>query len=121
MRKMLRKFRLLTSGLSVGCNLLTAGVLPAAAEPRVAAQSDGITIFEDAVDRADGGTGTLLMARLDPRRMTTASQSILMLDGGNSATLRIQIGELTLGNGPFSRRCRTRSASPAADMDAAWT
>jgi hypothetical protein len=69
-RRMLRKARLLTAALGFGCNLVIAGGLPASAEPRVVAEGDGITVYENAIKRADGGTGMLLIARLDPRRMT---------------------------------------------------
>ena len=67
---MLRKARLLTAALGIGWNLVIAGGLPASAEPRVVAEGDGITVYEHAIKRADGGTGMLLIARLDPRRMT---------------------------------------------------
>jgi hypothetical protein len=67
---MLRKARLLTAALGFGCNVVIAGGLPASAEPRVVAEGDGITVYEHAIKRADGGTGMLLIARLDPRRMT---------------------------------------------------
>ena len=66
---MLRKARLLTAALGIGWNLVIGG-LPASAEPRVVAEGGGITVYEHAIKRADGGTGTLLIARLDPRRMT---------------------------------------------------
>src|SRR5215207_1518902 len=71
-RRMLRKARPLTAALGIGWNLVIAGGLPASAEPRVVAEGDGITVYEHAMKRADGGTGTLLIARLDPRRMTTS-------------------------------------------------
>ena len=67
---MLRKAWLLTAALGIGWNLVIAGGLPASAEPRVVAEGDGITVYEHAIKRADGGTGMLLIARLDPRRMT---------------------------------------------------
>ncbi len=69
---MLRKARLLTAALGFGCILVIAGGLPASAEPRVVAEGGGITVYEHAIKRADGGTGMLLIARLDPRRMTTS-------------------------------------------------
>src|SRR5918992_6104887 len=69
-RRMLRKAWLLTAALGIGWNLVIAGVLPAPAEPRAVAEGDGITVYEHAIKRADGGTGMLLIARLDPRRMT---------------------------------------------------
>ena len=47
-------------------------VAPSAdAEPRGVATADGLTVFQESVARADGGTGTLLIARVDPKRMTT--------------------------------------------------
>lgn len=68
---MIRRFRLFTlAALTLGSVVPLAGFLPAAAEPRIVAQGDGITIFEDAVVRPDGGAGTLLIARIDPERST---------------------------------------------------
>ena len=61
---MLYNFRLLTAALSLECYVVRAAVLPASAEPRVLANSDGITVFEDAIERADGGTCALVVARL---------------------------------------------------------
>jgi hypothetical protein len=38
------------------------------AEPREVARDQGLTVFESVVDRAGGGTGTILVARIDPIR-----------------------------------------------------
>ena len=67
---MREKFLLRTAALALPWILLIGGALPAAAEPRVVAEDDGITVLENAVERADGGTGTLLIARIEPSSMT---------------------------------------------------
>lgn len=46
-----------------------AGLTSVFAEPRVVNRDDGLTLFEDVVDRADGGTGTILVARIEPDKM----------------------------------------------------
>jgi hypothetical protein len=67
---MLAKYLLRTAAVAVAWSLQMTGALPASAEPRVVAEGDGITVIENAVERADGGTGTLLIARIQPRSMT---------------------------------------------------
>jgi hypothetical protein len=69
---MYRKARLLTAALGIGWSLVIAGGLPASAVAQVVAEGDGITVYEHVVEGADGGTGMLLIARLDPRRMRTS-------------------------------------------------
>ena len=66
---MLVKFRLFATALAF--SFQTFSLLPAFAEPRIVAMADGITVYEDAVDRPGGGTGTLLVARLEPKRIST--------------------------------------------------
>lgn len=51
---------------------LVVSLTPAFADPRAVAKADGITVFEEAVDRPNGGTGTLLVARLAPQHMRTS-------------------------------------------------
>lgn len=66
---MLLPIRLLATALAFASQMF--GLLPALAQPRVVGKADGITVFEDSVARATGGTGSLLVARLEPSRMST--------------------------------------------------
>lgn len=66
-----RKSSLFAAALALVCVSQAGGAATASAEPRVVGEAPGITVFEDAIERADGGTGTLLIVRLEPSRMTT--------------------------------------------------
>jgi hypothetical protein len=70
--QMIRRVRLFPAALTIALMMQVPSVPAASAEPRVVAQGAGITVFEDAVARADGGTGPLLVVRLEPDRMTPA-------------------------------------------------
>jgi hypothetical protein len=65
---MLRRSRLFIAIL-LSWMLPIPGLLPAASEPRIVAEENGITLFEDVVPRPDGGRGMLLIARIDPAHM----------------------------------------------------
>ena len=67
---MICSFRLFAAGFTVALMIQVPSALTASAKPQLAAKGAGITVFEVTVPRADGGTGTLLVARLEPERMT---------------------------------------------------
>ena len=67
---MTSKTTLFTIVLTFAWNSQIAGVVSSYAEPQVVDRDDGLTIFEDEVERADGGTGKILVARIDPEKMT---------------------------------------------------
>ena len=95
-RRMLRKARLLIAALGFGWYLVIAGGLPASAEPRVVAEGDGTTVYERAVERADRGTGILLIARLDPKRMA------MSVVEGNEAPPASVLWSVTINGSYFS-------------------